>query len=111
MGLQNACLSRCRSKSHGFLGLRGRGRFSYLRLCKSCRNNGQAGDSGRWWRFLPAARASSVLNWWARPLAWAARPPIPAISRFFSGDMAAKPRSRRGAEEGLVSCIAISDEV
>src|SRR3954470_20424110 len=27
------------------------------------------------WRLEPAARASSDVNWWALPLAWAARPP------------------------------------
>ena len=44
------------------------------------------------WLFLPAARASSTVNWWALPLSCAARPPWAAISRWRAGSMAAKPR-------------------
>src|ERR1044071_1955713 len=40
----------------------------------------------------PATRASSDVNSWAVPLAWAARPPLLAISRCFDGSIDAKPR-------------------
>ena len=42
--------------------------------------------------FLPADRASSGVHSWAVPFSWAARPPLLAISRCFSGDIEAKPR-------------------
>ena len=42
--------------------------------------------------FLPAERASSGVHSWAVPFSWAARPPLLAISRCFSGDIEAKPR-------------------
>jgi hypothetical protein len=41
--------------------------------------------------FLPASRASPEVNWCAVPFSCAAFPPILAISRCFSGVMAAKP--------------------
>lgn len=37
--------------------------------------------AARWWRFLPATRASSEVNSWAWPLWCAARPPRLAIWR------------------------------
>ena len=40
----------------------------------------------------PAARASSAVHSWAVPFSCAARPPLLAISRCFSGDIDAKPR-------------------
>src|SRR5688572_9888553 len=40
----------------------------------------------------PARRASSADHSCAVPLAWAARPPLLAISRCFSADIEAKPR-------------------
>ncbi len=40
----------------------------------------------------PALRASSAVHSWAVPFSWAARPPLLAISRCFSGDIDAKPR-------------------
>src|SRR5881394_3400083 len=40
----------------------------------------------------PATRASSEVNSCAVPLAWAARPPLLAISRCFVGSIDAKPR-------------------
>src|SRR5437016_11306077 len=40
----------------------------------------------------PADRASSADHSWAVPFSWAARPPLLAISRCFSGDIDANPR-------------------
>src|SRR5919206_4154496 len=42
--------------------------------------------------FRPATRASSEVNSCAVPLAWAARPPLLAISRCLLGSIDAKPR-------------------
>src|SRR5579884_1427264 len=50
--------------------------------------------------FRPAARASSLVKRWATPRAWAAAPPSLAISRCFSGLIAAKPRFRGPFEGG-----------
>src|SRR5436305_9096029 len=40
----------------------------------------------------PATRASSEVNSWAVPFAWAARPPLLAISFCFAASIDAKPR-------------------
>src|SRR5881628_41618 len=45
-----------------------------------------------WPPLRPAARASSGVHSWAVPFSWAARPPLLAISRCFSGDIDANPR-------------------
>jgi len=45
-----------------------------------------------WPPFRPALRASSAVHSWAVPFSWAARPPLLAISRCFSGDIDANPR-------------------
>lgn len=42
--------------------------------------------------FLPAAAASSAVNWWAFPFSWAAVPPLLAISRCFVESIEANPR-------------------
>jgi hypothetical protein len=42
--------------------------------------------------FRPAERASSAVHSWAVPFSCAARPPLLAISRCFSGDIDANPR-------------------
>lgn len=52
-----------------------------------------------WWLFLPAARASSVVNWWALPLTWLALPPMLAMVRRCSIVMDAKPRRDFGLSE------------
>ena len=45
-----------------------------------------------WPPFRPAVRASSDVHSWAVPFSCAARPPLLAISRCFSGDIDANPR-------------------
>jgi hypothetical protein len=45
-----------------------------------------------WPPFRPALRASSGVHSCAVPFSWAARPPLLAISRCFSGDIDANPR-------------------
>ncbi len=45
-----------------------------------------------WPPLRPADRASSAVHSWAVPFSWAARPPLLAISRCFSGDIDANPR-------------------
>src|SRR5205085_11341891 len=45
-----------------------------------------------WPPLRPALRASSAVHSWAVPFSCAARPPLLAISRCFSGDIDAKPR-------------------
>src|SRR5205085_2191779 len=45
-----------------------------------------------WPPLRPADRASSAVHSWAVPFSCAARPPLLAISRCFSGDIDAKPR-------------------
>ncbi len=45
-----------------------------------------------WPPLRPADRASSAVHSWAVPFSCAARPPLLAISRCFSGDMDANPR-------------------
>lgn len=47
------------------------------------------------WLRAPAAWASADVNSCALPLAWAARPPMLAISRWRSGSIEAKPRPER----------------
>jgi hypothetical protein len=46
------------------------------------------------WLMLPARRASSEVNSWAVPFAWAALPPWLAISRWRCGSIDANPRLR-----------------
>src|SRR5262245_9541511 len=45
-----------------------------------------------WPPLRPALRASSAVHSWAVPFSCAARPPLLAISRCFSGDIEANPR-------------------
>ena len=66
-----------------------------------------ADSARRWWRFFPAARASSDVNSWARPLAWAVRPPMLAISRTRVGSMTANPRFARGRGVSFVVSIML----
>src|SRR5581483_3841482 len=57
--------------------------------------------------FRPAARASSLVKRWATPRACAAAPPSLAISRCFSGLIAAKPRFRGPLEPGATGNASV----
>jgi hypothetical protein len=60
-----------------------------------------------WPPLRPAARASSALHSCAVPFSCAARPPLLAISRCFSGDIDAKPRrSLRSLVSTFISSVS-----